>query len=667
MKASTQALLATLSFAPCALGAACRIRTTVLGSWSGDEYTPSSSPGATVPATWSSVNPDNAQSYPWGPSSGSISRNGYSGKPSETHSSKQLPSKSSVQPYWSSLAAVSSDSVSAAHTGSASSWAYISRSPAPESSKISYGSSVPAGIPSSSRSVVTSRAVSSSQAYSTSSASPSRSVPSSSTSSVPPVFSTSCNGKTYIYNELAGYGVLPGDSRDSFGDTLGGFGSAIAIDRKSWTKVGDSYTFTLYALPDRGWNTEGTLNFQSRVHKFQMTFTPAPGATVDNPSAPNLVFKYVDTLLLTGPDGVPTTGLNADELDYETIDGFPIMPVATYTGDGFGGSGPGGRRISVDAEGLHLGSDGSFWVSDEYGPYIYQFDASGKMLQAIAPPPAIVPERNGSISFTTDDAFIYDQDFTIEPDDPDQGRENNQGFEGFTADPSGKNIWALVQSACSQEGGTHKADRRYTRLVQYDVSATPRLVGEWVVPLPLYNDSGSTLVAAQSEIHYISDTQFLILSRDKNHGHGQDDSTSIYRHADVFDISAATNIVGVYDAVDGQIATSKGVLNASITPAEYCSFIDYNINAQLNRFGVHNGGDQNSTLLNEKWESLALMPAEGEDEYYLFSLSDNDFITQNGFMNFGRFPYADSSGYNLDNQALVFKVTLPKGSSPLVS
>lgn len=35
-------------------------------------------------------------------------------------------------------------------------------------------------------------------------------------------------------------------------------------------------------------------------------------------------------------------------------------------------------------------------------------------------------------------------------------------------------------------------------------------------------------------------------------------------------------------------------------------------------------------------------------------------------MNFGQYPYADASGYDLDNQALVFKVKLPKGSKPLV-
>ena len=29
--------------------------------------------------------------------------------------------------------------------------------------------------------------------------------------------------------------------------------------------------------------------------------------------------------------------------------------------------------------------DGSFWVSDEYGPYIIHFDSTGKMIEKISP------------------------------------------------------------------------------------------------------------------------------------------------------------------------------------------------------------------------------------------------------------------------------------------
>lgn len=207
---------------------------------------------------------------------------------------------------------------------------------------------------------------------------------------------TTCNGKTYTYEALAGYGFVPSNARDKFGDTLGGYGSSIAFDRKSWRRRGNTYTGILFAIPDRGWNTEGTLNYQSRVHKFQITFTPNASASVTNPSPPNLHIKYLTSIGFTDPDGTPTTGLDAATRGTASFKGFPDLPVAIYTGDGFGGAGPGGRRVSIDAEGLVLNDDGSFWVSDEYGPYIYHFSASGRMLQAIKPPEAYIPHRNGS-------------------------------------------------------------------------------------------------------------------------------------------------------------------------------------------------------------------------------------------------------------------------------
>jgi hypothetical protein len=65
---------------------------------------------------------------------------------------------------------------------------------------------------------------------------------------------TTCNEKTYTYEELAGYGFVPNDARDQYGDTMGGFGSAIAMDRSRWRKNHDgSYSGLLYAIPDRGW------------------------------------------------------------------------------------------------------------------------------------------------------------------------------------------------------------------------------------------------------------------------------------------------------------------------------------------------------------------------------------------------------------------------------
>lgn len=145
------------------------------------------------------------------------------------------------------------------------------------------------------------------------------------------VNTTTCNGETYVYQALAGYGFTPSDSRDKFGDTAGGIGSSAAIDQSSW-KVDSNgvYTGILWALPDRGWNTEGTLNFQPRVHKFAVTFSPNYTSTASAQSAPNVHLQYLDTVRFTDPAGTPLTGLDADmQPPYINYPGFPELPAAT--------------------------------------------------------------------------------------------------------------------------------------------------------------------------------------------------------------------------------------------------------------------------------------------------------------------------------------------------
>ncbi|KAH3968204.1 hypothetical protein HBH64_072400 [Parastagonospora nodorum] len=490
-----------------------------------------------------------------------------------------------------------------------------------------------------------------------------------------PVNTTTCNGKKYIYNALAGYGKLPADFRDKYGDTLGGIGSAIALDQKSakYKKKTNTYEGTIYGLPDRGWNTQGTQNTQSRIHKFGFAFQIVKNATVDNPAAPNFKLTYQDTVLLTGPDGTPLTGL--DPTDVVTYEGFPELPLAKYTGDGFGNNGTGGARVALDTEGLVLGDDNTYWISDEYAAYVYQFDKKGKMIRAVRTPDAFIPIRNGTTSFSAASPPIYNPDLKIKPEDPTSGRGNNQGLEALTASPDGKYLYTLLQSATIQDGGKSSSKRRNSRFLAYRVKdKSVTLEAEYAVQLPVLP---SGRVTGQSEMIYVSDTQFLVLARDSGAGHGQSNSQSIYRNADVIDISKATNVAGKYDGFNGSIASKDGVLKSDITPAEYCPFLSYNVNPQLNRFGVRNGGVQDANLLNEKWESFAFLAVDDDDsagegenddggkDYYLISFSDNDFITQNGYINFGKQPYKDASGFDLDTQVLVFKVTLPKGSKPI--
>ena len=64
-----------------------------------------------------------------------------------------------------------------------------------------------------------------------------------------PASSTTCNDKSYVYERLAGYGQIPGDSRDHFGDTIGGIGSAI-VSRTITSAVAKTCLRDMLEMPE---------------------------------------------------------------------------------------------------------------------------------------------------------------------------------------------------------------------------------------------------------------------------------------------------------------------------------------------------------------------------------------------------------------------------------
>ena len=218
------------------------------------------------------------------------------------------------------------------------------------------------------------------------------------------------------------------------------------------------------------------------------------------------------------------------------------------------------------------------------------------------------------------------------------------GFEGLTTSPCGETLYVLLQSAPVQDGGPNKAKNRYTRFLKYNVKNLNKikLEAEYIVPLP-QSSKGNTL--AQSELLWLNDNQFLVLARDGN-GAGDSDTSSKYkcvspltslittykgtcsilRAADLIDTSGATNIAGTKFDSPSNPAAPGGVLDSSITPTAYQTFVQYINSTQLARFGLHNGGVLDQTLIAAKWEALALAPAHdknAKDDYFLFTLVRN--------------------------------------------
>jgi hypothetical protein len=63
----------------------------------------------------------------------------------------------------------------------------------------------------------------------------------------------------------------------------------------------------------------------------------------------------------------------------------------------------------------------------------------------------------------------------------------------------------------------------------------------------------------------------------------------INRQADLISVASATNIHNTKFDDPAHPVAPGGVLDSSIKPATYVSFVDYLDDAQLARFGVHNG------------------------------------------------------------------------------
>lgn len=456
----------------------------------------------------------------------------------------------------------------------------------------------------------------------------------------------SLGGNTFVNHGLVGVGRIPAATKDKFNETFGSF-SAFTFQPGSWKRNADgSYSGTLFTQPDRGYNAANTTNYVPRFNKLALTFTPASAGAV---TQDQVGLTLADSVKYTEADGTPFTPLDPvnDATTSPARPGFPTLPQA-YN-----------NHISLDAEGIVANKDGTLWVSDEYGPYVYKFSADGKLLSAIRPPDALIPKRNGVDSFGSNTPGVGQPNNS--PADPTTGRQNNQGLEGLSLSPDGRTLFTLLQSATRQDGGTggSSATRFNTRLLAYDITgATPVLKAEYVFQLPTFTQGSGTRVAAQSDLLAINNTQFLVITRDSGNGHTFATPTSLYRTVCLYDITGATNIAGTaYDTAATPISPG-GVLAAGLIPAQRTVLIDLNNSAELAKFGLHNGPADDVNNISEKWEALALVPAydaAAPNDYFLFVGNDNDFLTTAGYQDGA--PY--NAGADNDSMILVYRLTLP--------
>jgi hypothetical protein len=176
----------------------------------------------------------------------------------------------------------------------------------------------------------------------------------------------------------------------------------------------------------------------------------------------------------------------------------------------------------LDPEAIRVSNDGrSVFISDEYGPYVYQFDrATGERIKTFALP--------GNFGITN-----LNSQGSLEISGNTSGRVANKGMEGLAITPDGKTLVGFEQSPLIQDGGD---GGRANRIVTIDIAtgATHQYAYDNHIGIKNYNSS---------EILALNDHQFLVLERDgKGLGDG---TTAVVKQVWLVDLTGAEDVSGL--------------------------------------------------------------------------------------------------------------------------
>ena len=240
--------------------------------------------------------------------------------------------------------------------------------------------------------------------------------------------------------------------------------------------------------------------------------------------------KLLKTIGLKSPDGKKITGLPnpqgkgaTGEIAYDLNDN--LLGLDEY---------------GLDSEGLVAMKDGSFWISDEYGPHIVHFSAKGKELERISP-----------YGMTTTGRKIP---AVLE------NRRANRGMEGLAKTPDEKYLVGIMQSTLYNPSKKEIVNNRLIRIVKFEL-ATGKT---WQY---LYQQNKET--DSCCGITALSNDEFIVIERDGKFA-GEEEA---HKYLFKINLKDATDVNGDMTAKNGMLidrktleqCTQAEVLDAGIT------------------------------------------------------------------------------------------------------
>lgn len=404
--------------------------------------------------------------------------------------------------------------------------------------------------------------------------------------------------------DLIAVGSISGSYEDLASQTAGPLENGVPGNRFGGIGSGLAYAggTTFLGIPDRGPNAnaynslvDDTVSYIPRFHTLNLSLAPSdPGSALPFTLTPILR----DTTLLSSRtslvygsgaglgyriDGVTPLGSGAPALNavnhthYFTgrSDNFDPSLVSTNPYD-----------ARLDPEAIRVSRDGrSVFISDEYGPYVYQFDrATGQRIRAFALPANLAITNLSSQK-------------NVEIGSNSVGRVTNKGMEGLAITPDGRTLVGIMQANLEQD------KKKSLRIVTIDIQSGA--THEYAYKLT----DGSGV----SEIVAVNDHQFLVDERD---GSGMADTPLLT------DTASAAEVKKLF-LIDLNGAPDVTGLSGDLSSYAVGKVLFLDIVGKLNAAGI------NSYLIPSKLEGLTFgqdVVMNGVTRHTLYIANDNDFL-----------------------------------------
>ena len=327
----------------------------------------------------------------------------------------------------------------------------------------------------------------------------------------------------------------------------------------------------------------------------------------------DITYTGHDNVFIAAPDRGPFDGLT----DVPYLDRFHFLHITTDVGAPFpnihtvlldtrflknevdqtfvgaAGSFVAGNDLAtlrLDPEGIRVSATGTFFISDEYGPYIFEFDRQGHLLRRISIP--------GKFAIANPNS-----DPNAELLSNSSGRQANRGMEGVAITPDGRFLVGIMQNALLQDHALNPptTDRLglNNRILKIDIATGE--TKEYVYVVEAINRGQGVC-----EILAINDHEFLVLERDNRSNLQSPPQAPTRKKIYKIDLNGATD-------VSDNPSLPAGALPVDVSPVSKSLFIDL-LDVAFNL----------APTIPEKIEGLAWGPDLPDGRHVLYVISDND-------------------------------------------